>query len=108
MRHSQNKSILSSGLSVHEEVLKLITLTPIYRLRCLLSRENLNSTFSASYISMAITFDLLDRFQENKAQTMNNVLKSNTKWLCPHGNRDLLNHKFRKIPVWLSSFKLCG
>ena len=31
---------------------------------------------------MAITFDLLDRFQENKvfqrAQTMNNILKSNT------------------------------
>ena len=33
---------------------------------------------------MAITFDLLDRFQEIKvfqtAQTMNNILKSNTKW----------------------------
>ena len=33
---------------------------------------------------MAITFALLDRFQENKvlqtAQTMNNILKSNTKW----------------------------
>ena len=33
---------------------------------------------------MAITFDLLDGFQENKvfrtAQTMNNVLKSNKKW----------------------------
>ena len=32
---------------------------------------------------MVITFDLLDRFQENKvfqtAQTMNNILKSNTK-----------------------------
>ena len=33
---------------------------------------------------MAITFDLLDRFEENKvfqtAQTMNNKLESNTKW----------------------------
>ena len=33
---------------------------------------------------MAITFDLLERFQENKvfqtAQTMNNILMSNTKW----------------------------
>ena len=33
---------------------------------------------------MAITFDLLDRFQENKvfqtAQTINNILTSNTKW----------------------------
>ena len=33
---------------------------------------------------MVITFDLLDRFQQNKvfqaAQTMNNTLKSNTKW----------------------------
>ena len=46
-------------------------------LRCLLSRENLNSTFSASYIEMAITFDALDRLQENKvfqtAQAMNNI-----------------------------------
>ena len=54
------------------------------RLRCLLSRENLNSTFSASYIQMAISFDLLDRFQENKvfqtAQAISNILKSNTKW----------------------------
>ena len=53
-------------------------------LRCLLSRENLNSTFSALYIKMTITFDLLDRFQENKvlqtAQTMNNILSSKTKW----------------------------
>ena len=34
-------------------------------LKCPLSRENLNSTFSASYIKMTITFDVLDRFQEN-------------------------------------------
>ena len=49
-------------------------------------------------------FDVLHRFQENKvfrtAQTMINILKSNTKWkLCHHGNCDLLNWKFRKIPV---------
>ena len=67
-----------------------------YALRCLLSRENLNSTFSASYIKMTISFDVLDRFQENKvfqiAQTMNNILRSNTKWwFCQDGNRDLLN-----------------
>ena len=53
-------------------------------LRCLLSRENLNGTFSALYIEMAITFDLLNQFQENKffqtPQTINNILKSNTKW----------------------------
>ena len=53
-------------------------------LSCLLSRENMNPTFSASYIKITITFDALDRFQENKvfqtAQTMNNILKSNTKW----------------------------
>ena len=40
----------------------------------------MNSTFSASYIEMNITFDALDRFQENKvfqiAQTTNNILKS--------------------------------
>ena len=39
---------------------------------------------------MAITFDLRERFQENKifqtAQTMNNILK-----FCTHENRDLLN-----------------
>ena len=33
---------------------------------------------------MAITFDVLDQFQENKvfqaAQIMNNILKSNKKW----------------------------
>ena len=33
---------------------------------------------------MTITFDALDRFQENKvfqaAQTMNNILKSSSKW----------------------------
>ena len=33
---------------------------------------------------MAITFDLVDRFQENivsqTAKTMKNILKSNTKW----------------------------
>ena len=44
-------------------------------------RENLNSTFSAPYIKMKITFDVLDRLQENKvfqtAQTMNNILRSN-------------------------------
>ena len=45
---------------------------------------------------ITITFDALDQFQENKvcqtAQTMNNILKSKTKWeLCHHGNRDLLN-----------------
>ena len=49
-------------------------------IRCLLSRENLNSTLSASYIQMAITFDVLDRFQEHKAlQTphiMNNIPRS--------------------------------
>ena len=70
---------------------------------------------------MAITFDLLDRFQENKvlqtAQTMNNILKSNTKWyLCPHGNRDhftiLRNHFTKKseivgetfLQLWKSDF----
>ena len=63
-------------------------------LRCLLRRESLNSTFSLSYIKMTITFDVVDRFQENKgfqtAQTMNNILRTNTKWwLCHHGNRDL-------------------
>ena len=46
-------------------------------LRCLLSRENLNSTFSLSYIKITITFDVLDRFQENivlqTAQTMDNI-----------------------------------
>ena len=75
-------------------------------LRCLLSRENLNSTFSALYVEMTITSDVLDPFQENNvfqtAHTMNNILGSNTKWwLCCHGNHDLLNWKFRKIPVWL-------
>ena len=47
-------------------------------LRCLLSREILNSKFSASFI------DVLDRFQENKvlqtAQIINNVLRSSKKW----------------------------
>ena len=46
-------------------------------LRCLLSRENLNSRFAASYIQMAITFNVLDQFQENKvsetAQIMYNI-----------------------------------
>ena len=45
--------------------------------------RNLNSKFSASYTQMTITFDVLDRFQENKVwqtvQTMNNILKSSTK-----------------------------
>ena len=50
---------------------------------------------------MAITFDLLDRFQENKvfqtAQTMDNIFKSNTKWwLCPYGNRDLFKLEVQK------------
>ena len=47
---------------------------------------------------MAITFDVLDQFQENTvfqtAQTSTNpgIWRSNTKWyLCHHGNRDLLN-----------------
>ena len=52
--------------------------------KCRLSRENLNSTFSGSYIKIITTYDALDRFQENKvfqtAQTMNNILNSNTKW----------------------------
>ena len=65
-------------------------------LRSLLIRENLNSTFSASYTDMAITFDVLNRFQENKvfqaAQIMNNIPRSSKKWyFCHHGNRDLLN-----------------
>ena len=41
-----------------------MTISPGY-LRCLFSRENLNSTFSASYIKMTIAFDVLYRFQEN-------------------------------------------
>ena len=53
-------------------------------LRCFLTQENLNSKFSASNPYMTITFDVLDQFQENKvwqtAQTMNNILKLNTKW----------------------------
>ena len=48
------------------------------------SRENLNSTFTASHIQMAINFDVLDRFQENKAlqtaQIINNILRSSKKW----------------------------
>ena len=56
----------------------------------------MNSTFSASYIKITITFDVVDRFQENKvfltAQIMNNILRSSAKWyLCHHGNHDLLN-----------------
>ena len=44
---------------------------------------------------MAITFSVLDQFQESKvfqtAQAMSNILKLNTKWwLCHHGNCDLL------------------
>ena len=55
---------------------------------------------------MAITFDVVHRFQENKvlqaARIMNNIPKSRKRWqLCHHGNLDLLNKKFRKIPVWL-------
>ena len=51
-------------------------------------------------------FDVLDRCQENKvlqtAQIMNNIPRSSKKWwLCHHGNRHLLNWKFRKIHVWL-------
>ena len=46
--------------------------------------KNLNLTFSASYIKMTITFDVLNGLQEDKlfrtAQTMNNILRSNTKW----------------------------
>ena len=52
-------------------------------LGCLLSRENLNPTFSLSYNKMTIIFDVPDRFQENKVfhtvQTMNNSLRSNAK-----------------------------
>ena len=71
---------------ITDECRKAITLSVMKRrktvnLRCLVSRGNLNSTFSASYIQMAITFEVLDRFQENKvfqtAQTMNNILKLN-------------------------------
>ena len=63
---------------------RCVTILKNCLLRCLLSRENLNSTFSALYIKMTITFDALNPFQENKVfqtvQTMNNILKSNTKW----------------------------
>ena len=49
-----------------------------------MSRENLNSTFSASYIQMAITFDVLNQFQENKvlqtAQIMNSISRLSKKW----------------------------
>ena len=54
------------------------------RLGCLFSGKSLNSTFSASYIKITITFDVLGQCQENKvfqtAQTMNNILRSNTEW----------------------------
>ena len=56
-------------------------------LRCLLSRENLNSALSASYIQMDITFDVLDvldRSQENKvlqtAQIINNISRLSKRW----------------------------
>ena len=83
-RHSLLRSSSLSRVHVNrpsvEKVVLLLciqcTLIMSLSLRCLLSRENLNST--------AITFDALDRFQENKvcqtAQTMNNILRSNTKW----------------------------
>ena len=42
------------------------------------------STFSALYIQMAITIDVLDRFQENivlqTAQIMSNIPRSSKKW----------------------------
>ena len=51
-------------------------------LMCLRNPEKLNSRFSASYTEMTITFDVLNRFEENKvlqtAQTMENMLRSNT------------------------------
>ena len=37
------------------------------------------------------SFDVLDRFQENKVLLTAKIVN----------NRDLLNQKFRKIPVWL-------
>ena len=46
--------------------------------------RNLNSTFSASYIKITITFDVLDRFQENRvlqtAQIMKNIPRSSKIW----------------------------
>ena len=53
------------------------------------------------------SFDVLDRFQNNNvfktAQIMNNISRSSKKWqFCHHGNCDLLNWKFRRIPVWLN------
>ena len=52
-------------------------------LRCLLSRENLNSKFSTSYVKMTITFDVHYRFQENKilqtAHIMNDIPRSGKK-----------------------------
>ena len=69
---------------IADERRKAITLSVMKKwktvnLRCLHSRENLISTFSVSYIQKVITFEVLERFQENEVfqttQTMNNILK---------------------------------
>ena len=60
------------------------------------SRKFEFNVFSVIHLKMAITFDVLDRFQENKvlqtAQIMNNIPRSSKKLqLCHQGNRDLFN-----------------
>ena len=70
-------------------------LSPV-TLKCLLSRENLNSALSALYIEVTTTFDLLNQFQENivfeRAQAMHNFLRSiQSGSFAAMENRDLLN-----------------
>ena len=71
-------------------------------LRCLLSRENLNSGFfSIVHLNIDETFDVLNRFQQYKVSQIldiENLLNLKSKlYPCYYGNHDLLEFEVHKM-----------